>query len=316
MTRIALRCSPEETKQKSAETGSESRFLAANAALHHYGQIYATCDFVIDDGAGVPPHVDRPLRPLSAFVASLDRVLDGAIVGIKTNMIDEFFAAAFPRLRSRIVLVAIGSDWPTPGRHSRWLDDCRMIRWFGQNCDLAAPHPKFEPIPLGFAEPHWPHGDQEALLRVHRRIPPAAEKPLKVYSSFHLRMSHPERYRVWQQVRDLPTIDFERRRIPPELLWLRHAGYAFEICPRGAGLDCHRTWEALLLRTIPILQRSRLDPVYDGLPVVLIDDWRDITAEALARWQQRLADHFDAATFARLTARYWITRINEAAGRS
>jgi len=72
----------------------------------------------------------------------------------------------------------------------------------------------------------------------------------------------------------------------------------------------------LLLRTIPILQGSRLDPVYDGLPVVLIDDWRDITAEALARWQQRLADHFDAATFARLTARYWITRINEAAGRS
>jgi hypothetical protein len=98
------------------------------------------------------------------------------------------------------------------------------------------------------------------MLRVHRRMPPVADKPLKALASFHLKMSHPDRYWVWAKLRSNLEIAFEPRRIPPELLWIRHVKYAFEICPRGNGLDCHRTCEALLLRTIPIVRSSTLDP--------------------------------------------------------
>jgi hypothetical protein len=287
--------------------------LAENTALYTYGHIFAACDYVIDDGDGVPSHVRRPPRPVDAFVAALDLVGDGAIVGVKTNRVDDFFAAAFSRLRARIVLVSTGSDWSTPERYVAGLDDPRILRWFGQNCDLAAPHAKFEPLPLGFAEAHWPHGDQEALLRVHRRLPEVGDKPLKAYATFHLKDSHPERFRVWKQLRNSIDVVFEEHRLPPELLWVRHANYAFEICPRGSGPDCHRIWEALLLRTIPIVQVSSLVPVFEGLPVALVEDWREVTPAAMARWQARLADRFDAATFTRLTNEYWISQIHAAA---
>ncbi|HEX5454567.1 MAG TPA: hypothetical protein VFX06_12305 [Stellaceae bacterium] len=289
--------------------------LDASTILHNYGDLRDSCDFIVDDGQGVPPHIARQPRPIDAFIQEIDRVRDGAVVCVRTNLVDGFFATAFPRLRASIVLVTIGSDWSTPGRHARHLYDARVLRWFGQNCDLSVPHPKFEPLPLGFAEPHWPHGDQSILLRIHPRMPAVEDKPLKAYATFHLTLSHPERRRVWRQIRDLPDIKLEQHRISPELLWIRHAGYAFEICPRGAGPDCHRIWEALLLRTIPIVQRSPLAPLFRGLPVVLVDDWRAVTPEHMAAWRSRFADRFTAEMFESLTAPYWIARVAEAAAR-
>jgi hypothetical protein len=144
---------------------------------------------------------------------------------------------------------------------------------------------------------------------------PVADKPLKAHASFHLNLSHSDRYGVWQRLHRNPNVVFEPRRISPELLWIHHVSYAFEICPRGNGLDCHRTWEALLLRTIPIVRTSTLDPLYEGFPVVIIRDWEEITAEAMALWRHRHADEFTAAMFERLTRDYWVSRVWDACGR-
>jgi len=289
-------------------------YLDETAVLATCQNLREACDFVIHDGTDEGPEMQRNPRPLYAFLTELDAVRDGAVIYVKSDMMDDFFGAAFPRLSARFVLVTAGDAWSTPGSHHRRLDDPRIIRWFGKNCDLPAPHPKFEPIPICFADPYHPHGDQAAMLRVHRRMPPAADKPLKAYASFHLNLTHSERHHVWQRLRGNPEIVFEPRRIPPELLWIRHVNYAFEICPRGAGPDCHRTWEALLLRTIPIVQSSRLDPLYEGFPVVIIDDWDEITPASMLLWRDRLPDRFTAAMFERLTCDYWIDRIRKAAG--
>src|SRR5690606_33447515 len=59
--------------------------------------------------------------------------------------------------------------------------------------------------------------------------------------------------------------------------------------PRGAGLDCYRTWEALLLGTIPIVKTSTLDAAYDGLPVLIVDDWKIIIKEFLEeKWKEMM----------------------------
>ncbi len=289
--------------------GTNRSLLPENAILHNKGYLRDACDLVIDHA----PHGSECRGNLAALLEELRQVRDGAVVYIQTDMVGGFFAEVFPHLRARVVLVTIGRDWATPGPRHRHLDDTRIIRWFGQNCDLCAPHPKFEPLPLGVAEPHLSHGDQAAMLRVHRRMRPVSDKPLKAYATFHLNLSHPGRYRVWQQIFRLPHIVFEPHRIPPELLWIRHANYAFEVCPRGAGSDCHRIWEALLLHTIPIVQTSCLDPLFAVFPVVAIADWREITLEAVARWRAQLAHGFISTMLDRLTGDYWLSRIMAAA---
>jgi hypothetical protein len=139
--------------------------------------------------------------------------------------------------------------------------------------------------------------------------------PWKIVKTGPQDLSHWDRYEAWQRLRRNPDVVFEPRRIPPELLRIHHVSYAFEICPHGNGLDCHRTWEALLLRTIPVVRTSTLDPLYEGFPVVIISDWEEITSEAMALWRERYAGGFTAAMFERLTRDYWVSRVWDSCGR-
>ena len=73
-----------------------------------------------------------------------------------------------------------------------------------------------------------------------------------------------------------------------DILALSH----FVLSPRGNGLDCFRTWEALALGTIPIVKKSGpFDAIYEGLPVLLVSRWEEVTLELLEKtlqeWRHR-----------------------------
>jgi hypothetical protein len=70
------------------------------------------------------------------------------------------------------------------------------------------------------------------------------------------------------------------------------AGHPFVASPPGNGLQAHRTWEALIGGSIPIVLRSRgapgrplpyhaMDQLYSGLPVLLVGDWGELSQELL-----------------------------------
>lgn len=77
----------------------------------------------------------------------------------------------------------------------------------------------------------------------------------------------------------------------------------------GNGLDCHRTWEALLLGCIVVTKRSSLDSLFDGLPVVLVDDWSECVEPLfLEKWLDRYkTSHHDV--WEQLDADWWLQRI-------
>ena len=82
---------------------------------------------------------------------------------------------------------------------------------------------------------------------------------------------------------------------------------AFVLSPHGNGLDCHRTWEALCLGCIPIVKTSPLDSMYNELPVLIVNDWNDITIELL----QKTVDEYKGREFRyeKLTLKYWMDMI-------
>jgi hypothetical protein len=63
----------------------------------------------------------------------------------------------------------------------------------------------------------------------------------------------------------------------------------------------------LVLGSIPVLKASAADPLYAGLPVLIVRDWADVTAERLAAAQREVADgRFDLRP---LTLAHWVARI-------
>jgi hypothetical protein len=66
---------------------------------------------------------------------------------------------------------------------------------------------------------------------------------------------------------------------------------------------------ALILGCIVIVKKSVLDPLYIDLPVLIIDEWTDITDELL----QNTSNIYKSRIFNydKLTMKYWIKKIHE-----
>ena len=92
--------------------------------------------------------------------------------------------------------------------------------------------------------------------------------------------------------------------------WRNQTGFEFVLSPHGNGLDCHRTWEAICLGCIPIVRRSKMSDggLFDDLPVLIVEEWSDVTLKMLEETSRKFSRHF---TPAKLTMQYWVDRIRD-----
>jgi hypothetical protein len=180
--------------------------------------------------------------------------------------------------RRRFVLVTHNSDYPVDERHRRVLRSPRIRAWLATN--VALRHRKLVPVPLGIANPGWEHGDTGALRAAQAG---AERKEVLVDVSFSLETNPDERRRCLEASGLTPAPRVSHR----EYLQRLAASY-FCLAPPGYGRDTHRTWEALYLRTVPIVRRSALTDEYRDLPWLVLDDWSqlrslELTPELYAR---------------------------------
>jgi hypothetical protein len=181
----------------------------------------------------------------------------------KRDRVDELFAEHPPD--SEIVLITHNSDYSVDRDIGRYLDSYPIRVVFSTNLELD--DGRLRAIPVGIANPHWRHGDSKTLLKVQASQPPKA----RLFDvSFSVETNAGERAYCIEQTGLRP--DHSR----PFAVYLRHLANAyFCISPRGNGIDCHRTWEALYLRTIPVVTRSLLTDQHPDLPIVVLDDWSE-----------------------------------------
>jgi hypothetical protein len=258
------------------------------------------------------------------------RVKDGDLVWMRATSLSQFVDEALPLIHARFTLVTGDEDWSMPSdfkRADELLDDPRLVCWFAQNFDGTSSHPKLHPLPIGLdfhsvansgrwgEWPASPELQETELRQVIQQAKPNRERLLLVHADFHFNKpadSHPweNREMIHRKLKGHPDIQFQRNFLRRRWLWQEKARHAFVISPHGNGLDCHRTWESLVLGCIVIVKRSPLDPLYEGLPVVIVEDWDEIMTENLRLWHEQHRDAFDRPEVQeKLTNRYWIDRM-------
>lgn len=267
--------------------------------------------------------------PLRFDPSDFERVKDGDLVWMRLIALPQFLREALPRINARFALLTGDEDWSIPGSFAgsaTLLESPKLLYWFSQNVDESARHPKLQVLPIGLDfhtisnGPRWGHAqaspaEQELELEVLRsQMTPTTERLLKAHADFHF---NKRKAQIWGDDRDSvqrvlegsPSVAFQAHKLKRIDLWREKTRYAFVVSPHGNGLDCHRTWESLVLGNIVIVKRSSLDPLYAGLPVVIVDDWREINDANLKRWHVEHAGAFQRpAVLERLTNSYWITR--------
>jgi hypothetical protein len=119
------------------------------------------------------------------------------------------------------------------------------------------------------------------------------------------------RQRIRDRFAQSMFIHLESEHVDRRESWLRHGEYLFVLSPAGNGLDCHRTWEALILGNIPILQHSPIDALYADLPVAFVDSWDEITPQRLIEWKREFLHPSRVYNWDKLTWSYWKRFIEE-----
>ena len=131
-----------------------------------------------------------------------------------------------------------------------------------------------------------PYGVQRRMSRLDTRIEQLQnamdndlDPVLPLYIN-HNDNSHEERVGLKDMFRDWATVEDERVDYTNFLLNL--ARHKFVLCPRGNAIDCHRNWEVLYMKRVPVMKRdSYLEELFKDYPVLFVDKYSDITKDLL-----------------------------------
>jgi len=231
-------------------------------------------------------------------------ITPGTSIYLHFDMVEQFINNFLPLIINPFILVSGNSDHSTPTDFpsaEKLLNSDKLIMWFSQNV-VVDNHPKIKHIPIGIdyhtlsvgrgnhewtnlQRPITPVSQETVLKEIRKNMLPLKECRKLASTNFHLCMGPPLkrtliRTRVYEQIKNKDCIVWLKQSTR-EVFWESLKDIEFCISPKGNGEDCHRTWEILCLGRIPIIEKSPLNKVYEGLPIVEIEDWNTLSQDLL-----------------------------------
>jgi hypothetical protein len=238
------------------------------------------------------------------------KVSFGDIVFVRGDMLHIFFKRINPDINKKYILISHNADKNISREYDKYNKD-NIIHWFAQN--LLYHNESVSPIPIGLANFHYLKKNYLNEIGIDHTL--KIKKGNKILISFDIR-TNPARKGVRDEIIDLDVVTEvvgEERSSHYKTV----SRFKFVASPEGNGIDCHRTWEAMYLGSIPIVKRNVSSIYFEkiGLPILLIDSWdeiREMSEEFLEKKYEELKPRFMSPA---LYIDYWsdliIGRVNK-----
>ncbi|MBI3901576.1 MAG: hypothetical protein HY306_01310 [Nitrosomonadales bacterium] len=212
-------------------------------------------------------------------------------VKVEPEFLSYFAFKVAPELKRPFILVTGDSDNPIDDTNKDAIDQItrqsQFVAWYSQNLNFN--HDRMFHLPIGLdyhtlwhnpafwqGRHVFPMHQEGELFDVLLQSRAFKEREIKAYCNWHFHPGRGDRQRCMQEVHP-DACYFEARPIPRYQTWINQSLFAFVISPEGNGMDCHRTWEAIALGSIPILKKNPITTMFEGLPVIIVDDWQAVT---------------------------------------
>ena len=235
-----------------------------------------------------------------------------------------YFSNNLHKLKNPITLITTDGDRPVPSSYDKnivykILNSENIINWYTQNYDLSIIHNKLHHYPIGF-DLHTQlylinnNIDDKINFMIKCRQTSPTNKRIKnrIFTDSHNSISHIDRIHLLKKIKNNNYIDFSSNRKSFKEIIEYYSKYNFVLSPRGNGLDCHRTWELLLLGVIVITKTSSLDNMFikNNLPVVILNDWNELNEnieQKLTNWYlDNIYKTYIENIFPKLHYQYWL----------
>ena len=167
---------------------------------------------------------------------------------------------------------------------------------------------KVIPAPYGVQRRMSPSDNRidqlESAMKVN--IDPSISKLLYVN---HNDSSHDDRVGLKDMFRDEEWSNVDEKRVDYYHFLLNLANHKFILCPRGNAIDCHRNWEVLYMRRVPVMKRDEyLEVLFKDYPVIFVDKYSDINKDLLLE-NEHLFQQAQEMDLTRLTLRGFFDNI-------
>lgn len=277
-------------------------------------------------------HSAQPMSSIKRVCGyDFSKIATATAMYICTSALRDFIDNYLPKLCNvKIILVTGDCDetcwmdiFESHADFVAFIERPQIIHWFSQNA--IADHPKLTRIPIGLDYHTMSHrvsawgpqqtpAEQEAVLDQIAAAAAAAvpfwQRTPMCYANFQFLMTTKFGYDRQEALAQVPRhlVHYEPQPTHRAATWRTQSYYCFVLSPHGNGLDCHRTWEALVLGCIPIVKTSRLDPLYAGLPVLIVQSWTQVTPQLLKKTINEFKNK--QFNYERLQLAYWVNLIN------
>lgn len=196
------------------------------------------------------------------------------LIFMNTEDVKEFLNH-IEKLQNPFVLLSHNSDTNITSEYIPLCENDKLIHWFTQNPYIQ--HPKISFLPIGLANPIWPHGNYPIFSIVQSF---AQMKNLTYYANFLIETNRTAREYCLDilQKKGIPYF----AKSPPLQYLMQLKKSIFCICPEGNGVDTHRLWETLYMGSVPVLlKNSFTERISKDYPCILLDKWEDLDINPL-----------------------------------
>lgn len=186
-----------------------------------------------------------------------------------------------------------------------------IIYWFGQN--MLGHNYRATALPIGLENDIWfPEIRKKQLLFDVMKEPDILPEKL-CYCNFSLYTNGAERVEAFHAVRSFSTIKIDGLVTQTKQTYEDYLSdiksHYFVVCPSGNGIDTHRLWETLYLGRIPVIKRNQNIEFFSDLPILVVDDWAQITGNYLI---DKIRTYHDAVfNCDKMSFSWWKNSINQ-----
>ncbi len=189
-----------------------------------------------------------------------------------------------------------------------YLDDPKIIAWFSVH-PCKRTHPKFFPLPLGIYQDKNNYLQCAELAQLFASLRQQPKERLLYMNYGDIKKGKPERAYVTKCLKNEGYCYQAKKRLPFLDYMKEMAQFKFTLSPKGYGPDLYRTWEAMIVGSIPIVGTSHVDGLFENLPVLIIEDWTVITEEFLERKYAEISTK--KYPIEKLCVQYWADKIEQ-----
>lgn len=271
------------------------------------------------------------------FVKGLNTNDKNIIIFLKTELLLYYLPFLMSLNKTYILITTCNDDFCVPHFEfpqnnikiienvTKLLNNARLLKWFTKNPSIN--HSKLVALPLG---PKWQYystdffgEDKQSILKTLNYHCIQPEKNFKntglksrlLYFNFSIGTTDSPLIKEHKNMRREVENIFRKKNFYYnenknfEDYIKELSSYKFCLSPPGRGVDTHRTWEALMVGTIPIMISTNLDALFEELPVIIVKDWNIIDVDFLNAEYKRL--HKKQYNFSILYSEYWKNEINK-----